>query len=118
MTIGEIMANVVNDYIRSHGTTNTMSKKELYQLISERYFIKYSSFLPQDYCYNRTNDGIHFQDHIHLFEYIGVDCYRLIGENYSYSGSVIHKPKGSPEIIIGKWTRGTLFFTEGYGDGI
>lgn len=118
MTIGEMMATVVNDYVRSFGSQTTMSRKELYQLLSEHYLIKYSSLLPQDYCYNRTNDGIIFKNHIHLFEYIDIDCYRLIGENYLYSGPVIHKPKGSPEIIIGEWKKGTLSFTDDFSDGV
>ena len=108
MTIGEMMATVVNDYVRSFGSQTTMSRKELYQLLSEHYLIKNSSFLPQDYCYNRTNGGIFFEGHTHLFEYVEPDLYRLIGENYPYSGSVVHKPRGAMETIVGMWTQGKV----------
>lgn len=108
MTICEMITDCVNDYVHIHGTSCTMSKKELYQIISCRYSIKYSSFLPQDYCYNRTNDGIFFEGHTHLFEYVEPDLYRLIGENYPYSGSVVHKPRGAMETIVGMWTQGKV----------
>ena len=46
--------------------------------------LTFASFLPQDYCYNRTNMGIKFTEHAHVLEYIDADCYRLLGANYPY----------------------------------
>lgn len=106
MTIPEIVKEVINAYVQTHGTFTTMSRKDLYQLVSNKYSIKYSSFLPSDYCYNRTNDGIHFERNIHLFEYICKDCYRLLGENYPYTGTVVHQPKGLLETTVGQWNQG------------
>ena len=108
MTIREMITDCVNDYVHVHGTDCTMNKKELFQMVSCQCPIKYSSFLPQDYCYNRTNDGILFDGHTHLFEYVEPDCYRLLGENYPYSGPVLHKPRGKKEIIVGMWTQGIV----------
>jgi len=77
--------------------------------------LTFASFLPQDYCYNRTNMGIKFSEHAHVLEYIDVDCYRLLGENYPYTGLIIHKPKGFVEIEVGRWENGeSVFFDERY----
>jgi len=85
-----------------------MTRQELYNLISPDHALNYDSILPQDYCYNRMNDGIAFKDHVHLFEYLGRNRYRLLGDRYPYTGEIIHKPKRCPEVIVGKWKQGTL----------
>ena len=84
MTISEKIVESVNNSVRSCGTMTAMSRRELFLLVSETYDINYNSFLPQDYCYNRTNMGIKFTEHAHVLEYIDADCYRLLGANYPY----------------------------------
>lgn len=116
MTISEKIVEIVNNYVRLCGTMTAMSRRELFLLVSETYDINYNSFLPQDYCYNRTNMGIKFTEHAHVLEYIDADCYRLLGENYPYTGLIIHKPKGFVEIEVGQWENGeAVFFDERYG---
>jgi hypothetical protein len=54
---------------------------------------KASSIILSDYCYNRKNDGIKFDKHI--FQYIDHNRYKFLGENYPFTGLIIHKPKGA-----------------------
>ena len=108
MTIKDTIVETVNNYVSSHGYTTIMTRYELYNLISPDHALNYDSILPQDFCYNRINDGIAFKDHFYLFEYLGRNSYRLLGDRYPYSGEIIHKSKGCPEVIVGKWEQGTL----------
>ena len=43
-----------------------------------------------------------------MFENIEPDRYRLLGENYSFSGPVVHKPRGDMEAIVGMWDQGRV----------
>ena len=108
MILKDIIVDSINNYVSSHGYTTVMTRQELYNLISPNHALNYDSVLPQDYCYNRMNDGIAFKDHVHLFEYLGRNRYRLLGDRYPYTGEIIHKPKQSPEVIVGKWEQGKL----------
>ena len=109
MTIKDTIVDTINNFVSSHGYTTVMTRQELYNLISPDHALNYDSILPQDYCYNRMNDGIAFIDHVHLFEYLGRNRYRLLGDRYPYTGEIMHKPKRCPEAIVGKWERGALF---------
>lgn len=109
MTIPEMITCAINDYVIQNGTETVMDRTELYALVSSHYSINNGSFLPQDYCYNRTNNGIDFERQPHLFEYLERNKYRLIGKNYPYTGLIIHKEKGSKsEIVVGEWKSGIL----------
>lgn len=66
------------------------------------------SIIPSDYCYNRINNGIDFENLLHIFEFKGNGRYKYLGENYPYSGTIFHKPKGGLEIAIGKWSNGVI----------
>ncbi len=73
------------------------------------------SIILSDCCYNRINDGIRFDRHI--FEYISLGEYKYLGENYPYTGIIIHKPKGKKhEVVVGEWNNGkmTIFKTPVY----
>ena len=63
MTIQEMITKVINDYVSSNGTSSIMDKDQLYAMVSEVYQINKNSFLPADFCYNRTNEGIDFEKH-------------------------------------------------------
>ena len=64
MTIQEMITEVINDYVSSNGTSSIMDKDQLYAMVSEVYQINKNSFLPADFCYNRTNEGIDFEKRI------------------------------------------------------
>lgn len=51
-------------------------------------YMNRNSFLSADYCYSRTNEGIDFEKHIHLFVRIDEGNYLILGKDYPYSGPV------------------------------
>jgi len=60
------------------------------------------------YSYNRWNKGMM---EIHpLLEWLNRGEYKYLGENYSYSGIVIHHPQGGIPYKIGEWIEGELKF--------
>ena len=66
---------------------------------------------PADYCYNRTNNGITYQNHLHLFVYnSNLKIYKYLGKDYLYTGYIYQKPKGSCEIIVGEVFEGEIVF--------
>lgn len=74
-------------------------------LMKEKYGTNASSIIPSDYCYNRCNDGIDFDKHI--FEYLGRNTYKYLGEGFPYSGKIFHKPvKQKFEKVLGEWING------------
>jgi hypothetical protein len=60
-----------------------------------------TSLIPSDYCYNITNKGIPFQQHI--FEYLGQDRYKYLGQNYRYTGLIYWKGE-----VVGEWSGGKI----------
>lgn len=107
MTIEEKITAVINDYVITNGTSSIMDKDQLFAMVSKVYKINKDSFLPADFCYNRTNEGIDFERHTHLFERRDDGRYLVLGDNYPYSGHVYYKRKGeSEDSIWGIWTNG------------
>ena len=51
------------------------------------------SYIPSDYCYNRTNEGINYDKQPHYFLYIKRGIYQYVGKNYNYIGVVERNPK-------------------------
>lgn len=104
MTNAQKLVNAINHYVTIHGTNIVMDGRQVLNtagLLSSK-----GNILPSDFCYNRYNFGLKDFCGPFLFEYLGVGKYRLLGENYSYSGYIYHKPKGSNEVIVGKWENG------------
>lgn len=113
MTIEEAMRLAINGYIEKNGIGNIVTKQELAIMVNEIMPVKSNSFLPSDYCYNRTNKGITFETHVHLFELMDDAHYKVLGENYLYSGPVLgRKEDGQGYEIKGVWVNGE------YEDGI
>ncbi|HEL0822083.1 TPA: hypothetical protein TU246_002072 [Streptococcus equi subsp. zooepidemicus] len=84
-----------------------MDKDQLYAMVSEIYQINKNSFLPADFCYNRTNESIDFEKHTHLFERLDDGRYLVLGEDYPYSGPVYYRRRGETEDSVrGIWTNG------------
>lgn len=107
MTIEEKITEVINDYVSSNGTASKMTPDQLYSLVTATYPMNRNSFLPADYCYNRTNESIDFEKHVHLFERAGDGNYLVLGEDYPYSGPVYYRRRGEAEDSIrGVWTNG------------
>ncbi|WP_281703723.1 DUF7225 domain-containing protein [Parvimonas micra] len=107
MTIEEKISEVINNYVSSNGTGSKMTTDELYSLVIAKYNMNRNSFLPADYCYNRTNEGINFEKHSHLFERTDDGYYLVLGEHYPYSGPVYYRRKGETvDNVRGVWNNG------------
>lgn len=107
MTIEEKISEVINNYVSSNGTGSKMTTDELYSLVIAKYNMNRNSFLPADYCYNRTNEGINFEKHSHLFERTDDGYYLVLGEHYPYSGPVYYRRKGETVYNVrGVWNNG------------
>ena len=107
MTIEEKVVEIINDYVSSNGTASKMTPDQLYSLVNATYPMNRNSFLPADYCYNRTNEGIDFEKHSHLFERTDDGNYLVLGGDYPYSGPVYYRRRGEKEDSIrGVWTNG------------
>lgn len=86
--------------------TSTFIKNEL----KNKYRANVRSVLPSDFCYNRRNDGIEFKKENRLFEYVGRNAYRYLGEKYPYTGKIYQRKLGSvKDISNGYWVNGQLF---------
>lgn len=83
--IEEFLSNIPIGYVFSTG----WFKDEL----SEKYKRPRDSYIPSDYCYNRTNRGIQYEKQPHYFLYIERGKYQYKGKNYNYQGTVETDPR-------------------------
>lgn len=100
MTIYEIIKEVLHDKINK-----VVTPSDVKNTLHELYGTNRDSIILSDYCYNRYNNGIAFNQH--LFEYITRSSYKYLGENCLYTGLIFQKPKGyGREVIVGEWING------------
>lgn len=83
--IEEFLLDVPMDYVFS----TSWLKNEL----SKKYKRSRDSYIPSDYCYNRTNKGINYDKQPHYFLYLERGKYQYKGKNYVYSGNIEKKPR-------------------------
>ena len=99
---------LVKDTFINCEINSLLSRQEIIDKVVLKHNCNPSSIIPSDYCYNRTNNGILNKNLIRLFEYESRSVYRYLGEHYSYSGLLIHKPKNGTENVVGEWINGHL----------
>jgi hypothetical protein len=100
MTIYEQIIDLLKDDFGRMVSTSKLLKE-----LKLKHGTKSSSVILSDYCYNRINDGIKFDKHI--FQYFDHNKYKYLGENYPFTGLIIHKPKGAKnEYVVGEWILG------------
>ena len=106
MTIYEQIKQVlVNDM------NQMVSPAEVKKRLQKEFGTNPSSIILSDYCYNRYNKGIGFNNHV--FQYITKNTYKYLGEHYLYTGLIFHKPKGQErEVIVGEWRNGVKILFE------
>lgn len=105
------IADFLNEYVKSNGTQKIMSNSEIKALLGTAGISLYTMTQFPDMCYNRTNYANlgSFADDILLFVYEGRDQFRIVGEQYPYTGEIIRKVKKTgEEIILGEWVNGEL----------
>ncbi len=106
MSDAEIFASRINEYVKQFGTESIKDVDGV--LAAANMTDKKGNILPTDYCYNRYNNGLGDFSGPHLFEYTDDKNFRILGENYPYTGNVMHKPKGAPEYVWAHWVNGKL----------
>ena len=98
-TIYDQLKEILKDKI---GTV--VKSSEIKNELNIKFRTNRGSVILSDYCYNRYNDGIKFNKHI--FEYLGKNQYKCLGENYPYNGKIYHKPVNQEIEIYGHWING------------
>src|SRR6056297_1603576 len=82
---------------------------EICSALEKKYGTNPTSVLLADLSYNRTNKGIDFEKHPHLFEYVKSGEYKYLGELYPYTGNVYRRDENADEdMIVGRWENGSL----------
>lgn len=102
------LVDSINEYVSRNGTGAVVDSKTIL-CIADLSKSKGNIF-PSDYCYNRYNNALNDFKGPFLFEYLGTNQYKILGENYNYSGKIYHKPKGGVEQIVGEWVNGKPVF--------
>jgi len=88
--------------------TSAFLKNEM----KNKFGVNPNSVIPSDFCYNRVNDGIKFHKDNRIFEYIGRNTYKYLGEKYPYTGKIWHKSDRSKrETVVGEWHNGEMQYS-------
>jgi len=98
-TIYDQLKEILKDRIGS-----VVKSSEIKNELNRKFCANRNSVILSDYCYNRYNDGVKFNKHI--FEYLGKNQYKCLGENYPYNGNIYHKPINQEIEIYGHWMNG------------
>ncbi|MDD6826032.1 MAG: HNH endonuclease [Oscillospiraceae bacterium] len=104
------VAKIINEYVKVHGYNVIMKKSELDGLVKDIQF-ESKVFQHSDICYNKANEGTlkYFDSDVHIYEKVRTGYYRLLGENYPYTGEIEHAGNSR---ILGKWINGKLIAWE------
>ena len=107
----------VADLFRGYNTDIlpvVLTKKDIEDYMRKNGIEPDTYFLPSDICYNHTTKPLgdydfDFENAVHVFEYVGRNKYKVLGEGYPYTGLVIRKRRSDrKEIIVGEWFNGHL----------
>ena len=100
------LALKINEYVETNGTDTVMDNDEILLLAG----LEDAGLKATDYCYNYVNSRIasKYDAVPHLFEYLGKNQYRVLGENYPYNGDAVryYKEKSRAPEILGRWADG------------
>lgn len=103
----------INSYVEENGIVEK-DNEGIREILREKGVMPDNSFFQNpDLCYNRLNKDLYdsFYDDIHLYEYVGRNRFRLLGENYNYSGKIYTRPDGYDEdIVVGEWKDGEIIY--------
>ncbi len=106
----EKVAIVINEYVNKNGFEQIKTNEEIRNDIIGNKVELDVMFQEPDMCYNKTNKANlkTYSKDVLLFEQVGRGKFRILGENYPYSGDVIWKHRDGKEEIVGKWDKGNL----------
>lgn len=100
LSLYDQIKETMSQHVVGEELTTGQIKDEAYS----RFGTNKASVIPTDYCYNRDNYGINFEERPKLFIYIDRGRLQYVGENHVYHGEVFAMPRGEHlDLAIGKW---------------
>lgn len=111
-------AKIIDEYVKKHGYSDVKHKSDIRQLLVDEIGEMYVMFQEADMCYNKTNKAnlATYAKDVLLFEACEQKGYfKLLGQNYPYTGDVIWTKKSEPNEVVGHWENGKLNY---WGDSI
>lgn len=107
------VAEIINDYVKTFGHNEIKHKSEIRKMLTDKMGDLYVMFQEADMCYNKTNKANlgSYETDIILFEACEKQGYfKILGQNYPYTGDVIWTKKVGPNEVVGRWENGKLSF--------
>ena len=83
----------IEEYLSTKKINDIITTKEFKEYLSKTYHRSDGSYIPSDYCYNRTNEGIDYSKQPHYFLYLKRGIYKYVGKNYNFTGIVEQNPR-------------------------
>lgn len=83
----------IEQFLSSMPLNHEFSRKWFKTELSKQFNRSEDSYIPSDYCYNRTNKGVKYDRQPHYFLHIGRGKYRYVGKNYLYKGNIEQYPQ-------------------------
>lgn len=112
------VADVIDDYVNRFGHDEVKHKSEIQKMLLDKIGDIYVMYQEADMCYNKTNKANlkTYTTDVLLFEACDRPGYfRLLGQNYPYTGDVVWTKKKDPNEVVGHWEDGKLSF---WGDSL
>lgn len=105
----KVIAEFITQYVKKYGE-EILSKSELEAVLRENGVEINSWFLPSDICYNKTNKANldKYATQVHALENVKRGKYRLLGEDYPYTGPVYWTNEEGESCIFGSWENGVF----------
>ncbi len=86
----------IEEFIKTLPLECEFSTKWFKKVLKEKYGRSDGSYIPSDYCYNITNNGIIYEKQPHYFLHLSRGKYRYVGKNYNFKEKVERRPKKKP----------------------
>lgn len=83
----------IEEFVKTLPIDYEFSTKWFKTELSRKYHRSEDSYIPSDYCYNRKNNGIIYEEQPHYFLYIKQGKYKYVGKEYVFNGIPVHNPK-------------------------
>ena len=112
------VAEVMNEYVRTFGYEQIKHKSEIQRILMEKIGDIYVMYQEADMCYNKTNKANleTYTTDIIVFEACDKRGYfKILGQNYPYTGDVVWTKKNGPNEVVGHWENGKLDY---WGDSL
>lgn len=111
-------AKVIDDYVEIFGHDEIKHTSEIHKMLMDKIGNICVMFQEADMCYNKTNKAnlSSYTTDVILFEACEKRGYfRLLGQNYPYTGDVVWTKRSEPNEVVGHWENGNLSF---WGDSL